>query len=158
MHQNRFEQLFNTRIAMADDVFRWMDKMAKVESGGNLKIGLDYKKDIDQMLNNVKANLLGGTMEMEERLLKTYCYEDHIKGKTVQFDISYYATPFYINYSLIYLRNNNSKPTKESKASQCRDLVFVDIVKGSPKRIKSFKTNHKFDRSSTKPFYQLSQA
>lgn len=150
--QYKIKKDYNTRIAMANDVFSWIEDTANAESGGNAEIGDAVENKLNKMLNNIKADLLGSKKVDEDKRLKADCLTYHINGKTVEINISYYATQFYDNYSLIYLRNTNRV---QIKASECRDLVFVDIVEGSPEHIKYVKTKHLFDRSTTKPFYHV---
>jgi hypothetical protein len=149
--QRKMRELYHTRIAIANDVFRWIETMANEESGGSPEIGEDRKDKFIQMLNYRKAALLASKTDGDDLL------HNNIKGKGKNIDsnISYHASPFYNNYSLIYLRNKNRMQIRDS---QCLDLVFVDIVKGSPANIQIIKTSHEFASSKTQPFYRVQQA
>ncbi len=157
MHGVLFNRLVHTPIPMADALMKSVDAIASTENNnmmnGEPDTESDKKKMIIDKVNNVKASIMGGKMQLDAKELKTEIIESKSNGKMVKYELSYYAVPFHDNYSLIYIYNNNRKQ-KIAAGVACRDLVFIDIVHGGVKDVKYAKTTASFKFSTTKPFYQ----
>jgi hypothetical protein len=155
MHGALFNRLKHTPIPMADALTQSIDAIANavnIRMNGEPDTESDPKKMVIDKLNNVKASIMGGKMQLDAKELKTEFIMSKSNGKIVKYELSYYAVPFHDNYSLIYIYNNNRE--KIATGDTCRDLVFVNIVYGCVQDVKYAKTTASFNNSKTKPFYQ----
>jgi hypothetical protein len=159
MHQEHFQKLRFQRIPMSNAVINKIMANEMREKNGRA-----CQKDVEdyisiEQLNTMKAVILGGTMQVEAKELNTKLFSKEVQNYIVNCKLSCYATPLDEVHSIIYHYNTNSSQKKQSRDSDCPDLIFFDVVKTNiidgkdNQHIKLSKGAFDFRKSLTKPNY-----